>query len=104
MTPQGPNSVTGFNIDSSDANSLWAVVEEYPHSKKTYKDSVKCGDTIMLQHSLTQGRLRTAGRGVRLVTDKYQFVSSTRGEPDATNNWKIECVGKEVGEPFMYEN
>lgn len=97
LGPQGPFSVTGFNFDSSDANSLWIVVEEYPKSTKTYKDVVNCGDRIQLQHSITEGRLGSSSTAVGLTSAELQLVHSTKGEGDRNNNWEVQCIGKEKG-------
>ena len=94
LGPQGPNSVTGFNADASDANSLWAVQEEHPRSTKTYKDTLKCGETIMLQHGLTEGRLRTHEGSTGLTSSELQFVHNFRGEKEGNMNWKVQCTTK----------
>jgi len=94
LGPQGPNSVTGFNADASDANSLWSVQEEHPRSTKTFKDILKCGDSIMLQHALTEGRLRTHEGSTGLTSSDLQFVHNFRGDKEGNMNWKVQCVVK----------
>lgn len=71
---------------------------------KTYKDVVHCGDTIMLQHSLTQGRLRTFDGATGLTSVDLQFVHSQRGDPEFNNNWKVVCSTKEVGEALLFND
>lgn len=39
-------SVTGFRVD--DLGSFWQVNQKYQQAIKTYKDYVRCGDTISI--------------------------------------------------------
>lgn len=51
----------------------------------------------MLQHLITEGRLKSFEGSTGLTSSDLQLVHSFRGEKDKNMNWKVVCPGKKEG-------
>lgn len=50
-------SVTGYRMD--DLGSYWQIREKHLEKSKTFKDPIKCGDTITIVSTIMDYFLRT---------------------------------------------
>lgn len=95
-TGSGQQSVTGFH-SSGDANSYWLVKHSHHSAIHPTGTSVKCGDTLRMQHLRTQKNLHSHDHRAPLNRDNE--VSAYRvGDPvglvngDQGDDWVVECA------------
>jgi len=56
----------------------------------------------MLQHALTEGRLRSHEGSTGLTSAELQLVHNFRGEKDTNMNWKVQCSTKKQGGSLLF--
>ncbi|KRX07545.1 MIR motif [Pseudocohnilembus persalinus] len=92
-------SVTGFKQDN-DYNSLWTIKDAHNGDYKTYRDEVKCGDLIRLEHTLTKKNLHSHHEKSPLSHNQEVSCYGIEGDGDEADNWVLECIMQDEGATF----
>lgn len=88
----GQQSVTGFQ-GHSDPNSLWQLAEAYGAQAARPGTTIKCGDTIRMQHAQTKHFLHSHLHSSPLThRQEISCYGDEQGQSsDSGDNWRVEC-------------